>query len=457
MRSRSSITQTIIGFMVLLIASQAFSYYAIFNYAVLPSLKQFNRILSYEINLIMEESTLIFEEIKLGIPASERTKPLRRALLLRLGVTVHPTAKNLEKEFQDAYYVDFMSDKLSRELGSKTEVRLTRDNTSYLLWIKLDDMPNSLIRVPLSELTYDEFLPLFFYSLLITAIIVLGGWGFIRWQNRPLKKLESAAISVGRGNIPEPLEEIGTTEIRAVTQAFNKMARGIETLENDRRLMLAGVSHDIRTPLTRIRLATEMMSEQDKYLAEGIILDTEECNDIIGQFIDYLKPIDRKEFEPLNLNSMVEELGRALHAYHSGAPLDDQLEESILKHKIDIDLKDNLPNIFGSNIPIRRALSNLLVNAQRYGKNWIKIQTGTDKQGQKVWISIEDNGPGIFPEQLERVFEPFIRGDTSRGSEGTGLGLAIVRRVITEHNGVIEMTNRPEGGLKVKITFDAYN
>ncbi|CAM2873874.1 two-component system sensor histidine kinase EnvZ [Vibrio rarus] len=456
MRSRSSITQTIIGFLALLIASQAFSYYAVFNYALLPSLKQFNRILSYEINLVMEEYSRIRQESELGIPESERTSPLRQALLLRLGVSVHPFSGTVKDEFDDAFYLDFMSDEISEEIGSPAEARLARDSTSYLLWIKLDAMPNWLLRVPLTELTQDEFKPLFINSLLITILIALGGWGFLRWQNRPLKNLESAAISVGNGVIPDPIPEKGTTEIRAVTKSFNKMARGIEELETDRRLMLAGVSHDIRTPLTRIRLATEMMSDQDSYLADGMNQDIEECNEIIAQFIDYLKPVDHNDFGKLNLNEVVEELERALHLYQTEGSPSTEFDNDLLNYSFDIQLKENLPGIYASYIPIRRTVSNLLVNAKRYGNNWIGITTGVSDNNQKVWISIEDNGPGIDDDQMQKVFEPFTRGDTSRGSEGTGLGLSIVKRIITEHNATIDMTNRKEGGLKVTLTFDVY-
>ncbi|OBT10120.1 two-component system sensor histidine kinase EnvZ [Vibrio sp. UCD-FRSSP16_10] len=457
MRSRSSITQSIIGFMALLIASQAFSYYAIFNYALLPSLKQFNRILSYEINLVTEEYARIRQESELGIPESERTTPLRQALLLRLGVSVHPMNGVAEEEFQKAFYLDFMSDEITEEIGSPAEARLARDSKSYLLWIKLDVMPNWILRIPLTELTQDEFKPLFINSLLITILFIFGGWGFIRWQNRPLKDLEAAAISVGNGVIPEPLPENGATEIRAVTKSFNKMARGIEELETDRRLMLAGVSHDIRTPLTRIRLATEMMSEQDSYLADGMNQDIEECNEIIAQFIDYLKPIDRNDFGKLNLNTMAEEFERTLNIYQADGSLEDELGEDNQNYTFDIQLKEGLPNIYASYIPIRRTLSNLVVNAKRYGGNWISIKTGASKNNQKVWISIEDNGPGISDEQMQKVFEPFTRGDTARGSEGTGLGLSIVKRIIAEHNATIEMSNRTQGGLMVKLTFDAYS
>ncbi|WP_261816451.1 ATP-binding protein [Vibrio gallicus] len=466
MRSRSSITQTIIGFMVLLIASQVFSYFVILNYALLPSLKQFNRILSYEISLISEENAQMKKEAERGIPEDQRLAPLRQALLVRLGVSVHPYTDAYQTEFNNSFYLDFMSDEIGEEVGSPADARLSRDSESYLLWIRLDSMPNWLLKVPLTELNQDEFKPLFIYSLLATILIILGGWGFLRWQNSPLKSLETAAVSVGRGIVPQPLDEKGTTEIRAVTKAFNKMARGIEALEEDRRLMLAGISHDIRTPLTRIRLATEMMSEQDKYLAEGIIQDTEECNEIIGQFIDYLKPMDRNDFEATNLNILAEDLYRSVENYQESAndnhqiSMQDGNEElfnGLVHCQVDFNLDENLPDIYASNIPLRRALSNLMVNAQRYGNDWIGITTQKSRNSKQVQFILEDNGPGIHSDQLEHVFEPFTRGDTARGSEGTGLGLAIVQRIITEHNGEIEMSNRPQGGLKVVVTFNAYS
>ena len=149
----------------------------------------------------------------------------------------------------------------------------------------------------------------------MALLIVAGGWLFIRLQNRPLIALEKAAKGVGRGDIPPPLPEKGATEIRSVTRAFNQMSKGIQALEEDRALLMAGISHDLRTPLTRIRLATEMMSPEDSYLAEGIISDTEECNEIISQFMDYLKPVNKESFIEVDLNEIANDIATSEGGY----------------------------------------------------------------------------------------------------------------------------------------------
>ena len=141
---------------------------------------------------------------------------------------------------------------------------------------------------------------------MMTGIILFGSWVILRIQNRPLAKVEKAALQVGRGEIPEPLpEKKGSVEMRSVAVAFNQMAKGIQALEDDRGLLMAGISHDLRTPLTRIRLSVEMMSDQDAYLAEGITGDIEECDEIISQFIDYLKPIHTDSFTEVDCNDVV--------------------------------------------------------------------------------------------------------------------------------------------------------
>lgn len=427
MRIRSSLTQSILLFISLLLASQVFSYYAVFNYALMPSLQQFNKILAHELNLVLDaDGELQYEA------------PIRRQLLERLGVTVHSIDSERADEFNHAMSIELMSEEMTQELDSPTEVRLMLGEESYILWMHIDKLPNSLIRIPLSELQEEDFAPLFRNSLIMALLIIAGGWLFIRFQNRPLLALEKAAKGVGRGEIPPPIPEKGALEIRAVTRAFNQMSKGIQELEEDRALLMAGISHDLRTPLTRIRLATEMMSPEESYLAEGIISDTEECNEIISQFMDYLKPVNNQTFEAVSLNDIVCDV-----ASSEGS------DEREIETKIEASIKPAL----GNSIAIKRAVTNLVVNAVRYGNGWVKVSTGMTADNKLVWVTVEDNGPGIDPAQVGKLFEPFTRGDTARGSEGTGLGLAIVKRIVSQHSGSVVMRNRSEGGLIAQISF----
>ncbi|NAX22414.1 two-component system sensor histidine kinase EnvZ [Vibrio sp. V39_P1S14PM300] len=429
MRIRSSLTQSILLLITLLIASQVYSYYAVFNYALLPSLQQFNKILGHEINLMLDDS----EELNAGLDA-----PQRRRVLEQLGVTIHPEDSPIAEEYRHAVSIDLMSEEMSQELGVPTDVRMMLGQESYILWMKTDALPGALIRIPLSELQEEDFAPLFRNSLIMALLIVAGGWLFIRLQNRPLVALERAAKDVGRGEIPLPLPEKGATEIRSVTRAFNQMSKGIQALEEDRALLMAGISHDLRTPLTRIRLATEMMSPQDSYLAEGIIGDTEECNEIISQFMDYLKPVNQQSFEAVSLNDLARDVATSEGGYEI---------------QVETELNPQMKDAIGSPIAIKRAISNLVVNAIRYGNGWVKVSTGMTADNKLAWVCVEDNGPGIENSQIGKLFEPFTRGDTARGSEGTGLGLAIVKRIVSQHRGAVVVNNRSQGGLKAQISF----
>ncbi|BCK30494.1 two-component system sensor histidine kinase EnvZ [Vibrio cholerae] len=431
MRIRSSFTQSILLFFSLLIASQIYSYYAVFNYALLPSLQQFNKILAHEISLMLDDTSN-------PNVSSEMDALLKRRVLEQLGVTIHSNDSPEAVEYQHAISLDLMSEEMSSELGSPTEVRMALGEESYILWMKIDSLPGQLLRIPLSELQEEDFAPLFRNSIIMALLIVIGGWLFIRLQNRPLIALEKAAKMVGRGETPPHLPEQGTLEIRSVTRAFNRMSKGIQALEEDRALLMAGISHDIRTPLTRIRLATEMMSPEDSYLAESIISDTEECNQIISQFMDYLKPVNREAFEAVDLNDIASDVASSEGGYEV---------------QIETELQAGLAPALGNPIAIKRSLSNLVVNALRYGNGWVKVSSGMTADKKLVWLSVEDNGPGIDPSQVNKVFEPFTRGDTARGSEGTGLGLAIVKRIVSQHHGAVSVSNRTQGGLRAQISF----
>lgn len=437
---RTTFTRTLVLLAGLLIASQIFSYIAVVNYAVLPSLQQVNRILSYEIRLMIKDDVTVMNKQNGLCSVLSLDKPARRELLAELGVSLIPSASPEAQEFDKARHIDFLSRDMSRELGTPTQVRLLLGTHSYVLWIKADAMPNYVMRVPLSDLQEDDFIPLFLFSLLISVVMIAGGWLFIRIQNRPLVALEKAALVVAKGEVPEPLSVQGASEVRAVTQAFNQMAEGIKQLEDDRALLMAGVSHDLRTPLTRIRLATEMMSPEDGYLAESITRDTEDCNDIISQFMDYVKSTKQLDFDPIELTPLLEDV---IASYQ---PQNRPFERDLVV----------IPGlVMGNYVALKRTVANLVTNAQRYGNGWVKVSSGISADRQWVWYCVEDDGPGIAPDQVERMFQPLTRGDTARGNEveGTGLGLAIVKRIVDQHEGKILVSNRTEGGLRIQITL----
>ncbi|CAH0534653.1 Osmolarity sensor protein EnvZ [Vibrio stylophorae] len=438
---RSTFARTLILLAFLLISSQLLSYLAMFRFALLPSLKQFNQIIAYEVQLMQADDFGVDEQGQI-ISIAPQT---RRALLEKLGITLHSESEHLahqqaggedHQRFQDATAIDYLSHSMAEQLGAPTEVRLSLHNGTYELWLKSDALPGYWMQVPLSQITENDFFPLFRYSLFIALIIIAGGWAFIRWQNRPLVALEKAAQQVGRGEHPDPLPLRGASEIRAVTLAFNQMAKGIKKLDQDRALLLSGVSHDLRTPLTRIRLATEMMGLEDDYLADSIIKDTEECNEIISQFSDYLRATSSLEHTHFSLNQLLNEIAHSEANY--GA-------------QFDLQLADFEQTCYGNQVAIRRAITNLVTNAIRYGGGWIRLSSGISADRKSMWFTVEDDGPGIPNELQEHLMQPFTRGDQARGSQGSGLGLAIVQRIVEQHRGDIHLANRSEGGLFVQV------
>ncbi len=434
MKIRSSLTQTILLLVVVLVASQLFSYYAVVNYALKPILQQFSRIIAHEISLVRESGV----EISGGQYLDNASKHM---LLKRLGVATYSIHDPIFQEVKKAKLVDFLSDDLSEELSTRTKVWLLVGDESYVLWIQMVDFPDEAMRVPLSEVQVSDFIPFFRNSLIMAISIIFCGWLFVRIQNRPLIRLEKAAKMVGKGETPPTLEEKGPIEIRAVTQAFNQMSQGIKALDDDRNLMMAGISHDLRTPLTRISLAIEMMADKEDELAQGIIKDTEECNEIINQFIDYLHPTRNEHHEIVDLNQLVQALADA-----------EVIDPNMV---IETSLSASPCYILASPIDIRRAITNLVENAKRYGHGWVKISTGMSVDKHVCWIAVEDNGEGIDKAEFSRLFQPFTRGDTARSSEGTGLGLAIVSKIVAQHSGEIHISNRETGGLKLQFSFPA--
>ncbi|MBV7298704.1 two-component system sensor histidine kinase EnvZ [Enterovibrio paralichthyis] len=431
---RSNFARTLVVMAGLLIASQIFSYLIILNYALLPSIKQFNKILAHEITVMLEDNVTLSDG-----KVYHMDELLRRQLLAKLGVTLHETSEpNVMNEFDHAVPVEYLTEDMSEKLSSPTEARISLASKNYVLWLQSDAFPGYVMRIPLSELQPGDFQPLFFYSMTIALLFIGGGWMFIKAQNRPLAALEHAAQNVGKGKFPPPLPERGPSDIRAVTKAFNQMNEGIRKLEEDRALLMAGVSHDLRTPLTRIRLATEMMSPEDSYLAESMIKDTEECNEIINQFMDYLRSVQLQDMEAIDLNQVAEDVSVA---------------DGATGHELEFSKGELVGRLEANEVAIRRAVTNLVVNAVRYGGGWVKISTGTSADRRHQWIAVEDNGPGIAADQIETVLQPFTRGDTARGSEGTGLGLAIVKRIVEQHQGSLKLSGRSGGGLRAQIVL----
>lgn len=425
---RSSFARTLLLIVTLLFVSLVTTYLVVLNFAILPSLQQFNKVLAYEVRMLMTDRLQLEDGSSLEVPPA-----FRREIYRELGISLYTNTAAEESGLRWAQHYKFLSQQMAQQLGGPTDVRVEVSKNTPVVWLKTCLSPDIWVRVPLTEIHQGDFSPLFRYTLAIMLLVIGGAWLFIRLQNRPLVELEYAALQVGKGIIPPALREYGASEVRSVTRAFNQMASGVKLLADDRTLLMAGVSHDLRTPLTRIRLATEMMSKDDDYLAESINKDIKECNAIIEQFIDYLRTGQEMQMEAADLNSILGEVVAA---------------ESGYERQIDSDFSDGELMVCISPLSIKRAALNLVVNATRYGNGWIKVSSG--RELQRVWFQVEDDGPGIDPAKLAHLFQPFVRGDSARTTSGTGLGLAIVQRIIDAHDGALDVGTSDRGGLCVR-------
>lgn len=424
---RSAFGRMLMLTITLLLVSLITTYLVVLNFAILPSLQQFNKVLAYEVRMLMTDKLRLEDGSELVVPPA-----FRREIYRELGISLYNEGSAMASGLRWAQHYEFLSDQMQYQLGGPTDVRVEVTKSSPVVWLKTWLSPDIWVRVPLTEIHQGDFSPLFRYTLAIILLAIGGAWLFIRMQNRPLVALEHAALKVGKGVIPPPLPESGASEVRSVTRAFNQMTAGVKQLADDRTLLMAGVSHDLRTPLTRIRLATEMIGQEEQYLAESINKDIEECNDIIEQFIDYLRTGQEIKTELVDLNIILGELVAAESGYER------EIENALMNQELFLSINP---------LSIKRALSNMLVNAMRYGNGWIKISSGTTHN--KAWFQVEDNGPGIEPEQIAHLLQPFVRGDSARSTSGTGLGLAIVQRIIDAHQGELTLGRSERGGLKI--------
>jgi two-component system osmolarity sensor histidine kinase EnvZ len=277
----------------------------------------------------------------------------------------------------------------------------------------------------------------------ITLLLSLLGAAFIsRLINLPLARLTQAASAIGRGQVPEPLPERGPTEIREANSSFNQMVVDLNRIDSDRTLILAGISHDLRTPISRMLLEVEMAKLNDE-ARRGMQSDLAQMDAIIGQFLDYARPAGSEMQQRVDLSGLVTDVAR------EAARLPDVQVFSDVTSGIVIN---------GSAIDLRRVINNLIENARRYGRTPGTSRTDIDircwREGDRAVLEVSDHGTGVPDDALDQLLRPFTRLDSARSqANGAGLGLAIVERVVQRHGAGLRVSNRTGGGLVARITF----
>tara|TARA_B100000945_G_scaffold217695_1_gene175684 strand:- start:975 stop:2297 length:1323 start_codon:yes stop_codon:yes gene_type:complete len=269
-------------------------------------------------------------------------------------------------------------------------------------------------------------------SLLLVSVAVI----FMRQQIKPIEKLSKAAQQFGLGKKMENFKPSGATEVRRAAEAYLKMQERIERFIEQRTLMLAGVSHDLRTPLTRLKLQIEMLSD-DKTNIE-LLSDVNEMQKMLENYLDFAEDVTREKATKTDLKRMISEI------------ID---SESTKSKTIEFNIKNDEPIFFECRtIAMKRCITNLLNNACSYGD---RIRIALERKKDVIDISIEDNGPGIDKSDYDKAIKPFIRLDSSRNQNipGSGLGLSISQDITSNHGGKLIMSKSNLGGLKVQLKF----
>jgi two-component system osmolarity sensor histidine kinase EnvZ len=309
------------------------------------------------------------------------------------------------------------------------------DGDAY--WLRLD-------RERLERMSNIQWLGWGTSSLLLA---LLGAVFITRLINQPLARLTNATRAIAKGQQPDALPEKGPTEIRETNRSFNQMVSDLARLESDRAVILAGISHDLRTPLARMQLEVEMARLADD-ARQGMQSDLAQMDAIIGQFLDFAKPTDAANFTPVDVTSLLTECG------HEAARLPDV--------KVATEIDDGV-EVLGHPVDLRRVINNLIENARRYGKtrgtDVVEINLCCRMENDHARIEVADRGRGVPESEMERLLRPFTRMDIARSqANGSGLGLAIVERIIKRHGGKLHLYNRQGGGLAIAIMLpDANN
>jgi two-component system osmolarity sensor histidine kinase EnvZ len=312
-----------------------------------------------------------------------------------------------------------------REAGGSLAIRLTVDEAPY--WVVLPGV-----------LPAREFSGTWIAASLTGALLaLLGAFAIERRLNRPLAQVVKAADELARGAPPRPLPEDGPLETATLARSFNQLVQSLARADRDRALMLAGVSHDLRTPLAKLRLGVEILADRSEpELTASMHRSVEEMDAIVGQFLDFARADAEEAATEADIDALVQAVAAACADHGQAVAL----------------ALGQPPRVRLRPQALRRCVGNLVENAFRHGRPPVQIRTGTDADA--VWIEVTDHGDGIPPGQAEALKQPFRRAHAARsGPPGAGLGLAIVERLVRAQGGRFELLANAPHGLRARIVL----
>jgi len=305
-------------------------------------------------------------------------------------------------------------------------------------WLYLSSaLPDPYFLEQLEFFTWQRLTP----QLLALGLAVLLTLVAVRAITRPLAGLSQAAARVGRRVAPKPLPVSGTQEVRQAIEAFNDMQERIRRYIGDRERLFASISHDLRTPITRLRLRSELLD--DTAVQDEFHEDLDELDMMVKTALQIVKDTDIHENRaPLRIDLVLQKMVR---------------DARMGGHKIE--LQNEALTVFGKPLALKRAIGNLLDNAMFYGESQqqpVEVSVGSDEDGL-VLVTVRDHGPGVPESALARLGQPYTRLEhgAAMRKEGLGLGLSIVREIVADHGGTVRFRNHPAGGFEVRVALPA--
>ena len=328
-----------------------------------------------------------------------------------------------------------MDRSLRREFKSSFENQYWFNTTKYKEVVDLRiKYANNVIQIlfPKSKIAPSSVRVFALWITLPGLLLIMIAIIFLKNQTRPIVNLAKAAEKFGRGQYINEFRPSGAKEIRQAAYEFDRMRKRISIHLNQRSEMLSGISHDLRTPLTRLKLQLAFLDQKD--LAKKMSDDIEEMERMLNEYLEFARYQKNEETKLTDINFLIEDIVKKYE-----------------KNKIDLELGEINQIKIRSN-SFKRCLVNLLDNGLSYGK---KIKIITKKTINNTIILIDDDGPGIIESERQNVIKPFYRIDKSRGQNksGVGLGLSITNDIIRSHGGSIYLDKSPQNGLRVKISL----
>jgi len=422
---RSLLWRTFILLAILVIVTTVGWFQIFRSYEREPRARQISQNLISAVNLI--RTALITSQ-------PDKRRDLLSEIAERERIQVYPSEPGERVvPLPDLPLLRLVSEAVRKGLGPDTRFAIEREGQPGL-WVSFHiDDDEYWLRVPRERIERQIALRWLGWGALVLALSLLAAYFLVSRLNRPLKALAQAASAIGMGKMPEPVPESGPEEIRMLSQAFNQMSKGLARLDADRALILAGVSHDLRTPLSRLRLGLEM-SGAEAQLREGMTADIEEMDRTVNQFLDFARTDGGEPVQSADLAAIAAEV--AEHYRRRGKSIATDFSR--------------VPELPLQLMSMRRVVLNLIDNALRYGEKEVSVAVRAE-DGAAV-LEVADRGPGIPESEAERLKQPFTRLEVARSDKGgAGLGLAIVERVVRAHRGRFELLPREGGGLVARI------